>query len=542
MRFKQLASSKVMGSFYTPLGMADDLANHMLLFQKHLPKTILDPAVGDGRLIDSLLESLPDSNGVEVWAYDLDGRVLAETALRLTKKYPSVAFHFFDEDLIDSFLEGKLLGLSFDAIIANPPYLRTQVLGDKAKSFSKKFNLSGRIDAYYIFITIAIELLSEDGVAGFITSNRFMKVKSGANLRNLLLNSTHIYEIVDYGDTKLFDAAVLPSAFIFSLGKTDPDFVQFHSIYEVAETATPVIERDFPYEAMRDDCSFEYNDRSYHIEHGCLAVNKIDGTWSVESDESREWLETVDASTFMRLGDLGKIRVGIKTTADNVFIIKDPDLMGEGLPELVRPLLTHRNAGQICGKEEPRWMVVYPHKMENGRRGTYDLDQYPLTRNYLLQFYEQLESRSYLKKSNRQWFEIWVPQNPDRWKRPKIVFRDIADCPQFWLDSTGAVVNGDCYWIDMNESITSDTIYLALGLLNSSFITEYYDRRVNNKLYAGKRRFMTQYVEQFPLPNPASRSAKEIVGLVGSVLSGNSVFGKRERKKLDGLVYTSFGL
>lgn len=40
-----------------------------------------------------------------------------------------------------------------DIVIANPPYVRTQVLGTaKAKQLARDFNLTGRVDLYYPFL------------------------------------------------------------------------------------------------------------------------------------------------------------------------------------------------------------------------------------------------------------------------------------------------------------------------------------------------------------------------------------------------------
>jgi len=44
--------------------------------------------------------------------------------------------------------------------------------------------------------------------------------------------------------------------------------------------------------------------------------------------------------------------------------------------------------------------------------------------------------------SGREWYEIWVPQDPAAWDQPKLVFRDISEEPMFWIDHDGAVVNG----------------------------------------------------------------------------------------------------
>ena len=53
-----------------------------------------------------------------------------------------------------------------------------------------------------------------------------------------------------------------------------------------------------------------------------------------------------------------------------------------------------------------------------------------------------------------------------------------------------------------------------LAVANSSFIVRYYDTAFHNQLYAGRRRFMTQYVKQFPLPDIESRPAQEAIARV----------------------------
>jgi hypothetical protein len=45
-------------------------------------------------------------------------------------------------------------------------------------------------------------------------------------------------------------------------------------------------------------------------------------------------------------------------------------------------------------------------------------------------------------------------------------------------------------------------------------MTKYHDLVFNNKLYSGRRRYFTQYVEKYPLPDFESFIAKEIIELV----------------------------
>lgn len=151
----------------------------------------------------------------------------------------------------------------------------------------------------------------------------------------------------------------------------------------------------------------------------------------------------------------------------------------------------------------------------------YDINKYPNAKKYLENNYEQLSGRNYIKLSKRNWYEIWVPQNPDSWKKPKIVFRDISEHPEFWLDTSGAVVNGDCYWIEINDDVFEDVVYLALAIANSEFIEKYYDVKFNTKLYSGKRRFMAQYVEQFPIPVYTSELAQKTISIVKKIIAEN---------------------
>ena len=125
------------------------------------------------------------------------------------------------------------------------------------------------------------------------------------------------------------------------------------------------------------------------------------------------------------------------------------------------------------------------------------------------------------------------------WAKPKIVWPDISDEPKFFLDSSGAIVNGDCYWIKLREEVDPDWMYMMLAIANSTVSTKFYDTVFHNKLYSGRRRYMTQYVSSFPLPSIDSATGKQIVRLVKRLVQKTSP--KREAA-VDLLVQKAFGL
>lgn len=78
---------------------------------------------------------------------------------------------------------------------------------------------------------------------------------------------------------------------------------------------------------------------------------------------------------------------------------------------------------------------------------------------------------------------------------------------------------------------------------NRSLLERFYDHRFHNKLYAGRRRFITQYVEEFPLPAPQSPRGRSIIARARQIYNNTpSPETGQLQKELDDLIWESFGL
>lgn len=545
MRYSNTGKNKKNGVVYTPTEMADYVAFEMLKYKRNgfeRSIDILDPAVGKGELLISMINAVK-KNGLPIKAvgYETDEVVATKTQELLQDMYPEASVEIRTGDFLEA-VENNSAG-KYDLVIANPPYIRTQIMGrEKAQKIAERLNLAGRVDIYYAFLVYTKNVLKKDGISGYITSNKFMTIKAGNSVRNYMIQNYKIHHITDLGDTKLFTASVLPCIMIFSIGETkNKEEVAVTSVYQELTAVEESTTVGNVFEAIYNEGLYDIPDgRVFKFQQGCLQSVELDTTWAISSDENKRWLDQIQSRTWMTLGDVGKIRVGIKTTADNVFI--GDDWSGDNADlELLQPLITHRNAGQIVANNQNQWQVLYTHTTINGKKVAYDIQQYPKSKAYLMQHFDQLDGRNYVKKANRNWYEIWVPQNPDAWKHRKIVFRDISEKPQFWLDETGAIVNGDCYWIDINPDVMDEVVYLALAVANSPFIEKFYDVKFNNKLYSGKRRYQTQYVEQFPIPYYNSELAQKAISLVKKILAeGAESASNGDKKELDLLVEQMF--
>lgn len=553
---KQHRKSK--GIHYTPSNLASFLSDQIIsVLPKNQVLKILDPAIGDGQLIKNLLAKLRPSLVESVTGIDTEASAIEETKNNLKTLTHNYNIEFLNIDFLNYVLdnygisEGKNYQcgdnkIYYDVVIANPPYVRTQVLGAKrAKELGRLFNLSGRVDLYYTFLKAIHRVMKENGILCIIVSNRFMSTASGRDIRLFLSNQFKIMHIWDFGDTKLFEAAILPAVLLLRKEREANIYPKFTQIYKSDLAKAEAVKSNSIFSVLDNPGHFLINNNKYLISKGILKLKNKSDTWSLSNKDREMWLRAVSENTFLKFSDLGKIRVGIKTNADKIFIRKDWPAASGKRPELLQPILTHHDAERYRTAQKPTRSVLYPHLYQSGKRVVADLTRYPNAYAYLIKYKNTLSKREYLVKANRKWFEIWVPQNPALWVRPKLVFRDISEKPTFWLDFSGSIVNGDCYWLSFENESNIDLFWLALGVANSDFISIYYDYTVNNKLYAGRRRFMTQYVNDFPLPNPIKKKSKRIIELTKTIynlLPGGQSKIKKIEKKINALIKESFGI
>ena len=539
------------GEHYTPPALAAFLAGRGVLAladDRGGPVRVLDPACGDGELLLAAHRALTRSGHatVELTGFDLDDAAVDQARRRCAAAGIPATLHTGDFlNLVDELAPG-----GFDLVITNPPYVRTQVLGaSTAAALARRFGLSGRVDLTHPFVSVLPRVLADRGVLALLCSNRFLTTRSGRNVRDVLTRRMRISELYDLGDTKLFDAAVLPAIVIASTGGDPPQATQpaggvrFVRAYEGHDG--PAASSDL-YAALAGSASTQVrlDGRTIMVTVGRLDTgDRTTEPWRCEHDANGSWHRATTRNRWQTFGEVAKIRVGIKTTADAVFIRDDwSQLPARCRPEaeLLLPLLTHRNVAAWHPPDPSPLRVLYPYDLCSARRRVLDLADYPGTRGYLRLHEQRLRSRRYVVDGGREWFEIWVPQRPARWADPKIVFPDISERPRFSIDRSGAVVNGDCYWISVPDLPTEEIAYLMLGVANSSFGLRFYDAVCGNRLYAGRRRWMTQYVNLFPLPHPTAAVSQKIIQ-IARTLCGATVLGPdAPLAELDDLVERAF--
>lgn len=545
---KKISKQKETGAHFTPVALAELIARKLLKDYKGDKSStikVLDPACGDGELLLAVYKiGIEMQYKLELIGVDSDMDSIHIAKARLNA-VGCTNFNLVNRDFLevvsevedfDLFSQEKEEIIPADIIIANPPYVRTQILGtDKAQELGKKFDLKGRVDLYQVFLVAMTTLLKANGTIGVITSNRYLNTKGGESIRKFLVSNYDISEIIDLGDTKFFNAAVLPAIFFGKKIKDNslpvkknknPDFLK---IYEDNQDSNEVIKS---YDTLVDLLEvnktgiYSIEDKNYSVSLGkIISPENYKEPWVLATDEEYAWFMKVKNRSFATIKTFADVKVGVKTTADTVFIRSDWEKLPENqIPEdeLLHPIVSSdQTVKWKVDLSNNKKKILYPHEVKLGVRKVIELNNFPNARNYLESHRERLEGRKYVIKAKRKWYEIWVPHDPAKWPKPKVVFPDISLNPRFFFDDEGTIVDGNCYWITPKENVSHDILFLIMGMANSNFMSKYHDIAFQNKLYSGRRRYLTQYVSKYPLPDPDSVSAKKIISLVKDIVFGN---------------------
>ncbi|MBM3239507.1 hypothetical protein FJZ31_24705 [Candidatus Poribacteria bacterium] len=180
------------------------------------------------------------------------------------------------------------------------------------------------------------------------------------------------------------------------------------------------------------------------------------------------------------------------------------------------------------------------------------LEKYPQAKSYLLSNRDILERRTYLLESGRKWYEIWVHQSPNDFVRDyKIVTPDITTRNNFALDTKSYFCLGSCFVIILKDETAENYKYM-LGILNSKVLEYFHKRTSSTFIYAGRYRYWTSYMKDYPIISLSSEKAKagnigrRIINQVDDILQAierncRSNIEKIEAR-LNELVYELYGL
>ena len=225
------------GAVYTPQFIARFFAR--FLEANHTPARFgrlrtIDPACGSGIFLRTLLELQCDPRRMSdlrattarafenVRGIDIDQNACKAARLSLyllhltlTGEFPpSVAIDH--ADAIRMLLETPDMAGSFDAVIANPPFVRWERLRPESQELVTEIlgnQRRGRSDLYLAFLKGGIDLLAPGGYLLFVLPRSFLVAENAQSLRRYIAETCWVHVLADLSDVDVFgDLRYLPDS------------------------------------------------------------------------------------------------------------------------------------------------------------------------------------------------------------------------------------------------------------------------------------------------------------------------------------------
>lgn len=205
------------GQFFTPTPIASLMADAIGEVQ---PETVLDPGVGGGTLLRAISR---DPRSPRLFGLDIDAKAVELASASLSCEHEIVFGDFLDPR------GWPLTHTTFDAIIANPPYVRHHNLAPEhkllARHYTAKYGLKvSRLSGSYVYFFLeALLRLNQGGRLAFITPTEFLDARYGQAVKEALLEHCDIDEIIVMEmDELAFEGVLTTSAITIATKRRSP--------------------------------------------------------------------------------------------------------------------------------------------------------------------------------------------------------------------------------------------------------------------------------------------------------------------------------
>lgn len=478
--------------------------------------------------------------------FDFDEKVAIKEFANLKKEYDNIfnlesnhpfEWRFEFPEILDD--DGNFKG--FDLIIGNPPYIRQEELKELKPHLAKNYKVyKGTSDIYTYFYELGFNVLKDNGVLSYITSNKYTRAGYGEALREFLLKNVKVLEYTDLNGIKVFDSATVDTSILcFEKSKSkDNKFKYLALSNEILKTCA------YDIGLYKDFAEFSQN-----------SLSKESFTFSDENTSAlKAKIERI--GTPLKEWQGLNIYRGILTGYNEAFIItteKRNEILAnckdkaekERTAKLIRKMLRGRDIKRYSYEWAGLW-VINAHngyKNQNGEKvEAINIENYPSLKKHFDEFYPQLEKRA---DKGLAPYNLRNCAYIEEFEREKIVYSEIVRKPQFYLDT-----KLNFYAEATSFILTGENLKYLIAFLNNDFVAFIF-----KTFYAGGNlgengfRYKKAFLEKLPIPKINSKNQKladELINLVDEILKAKeqdkNANTQELENKINSLVYKLYNL
>ena len=345
----------------------------------------------------------------------------------------------------------------FDYVIGNPPYVPIEGLSEDEKSrYKSRFETaSGRFDLYLLFFERALSLLGEGGVLSFVTPEKYEYVETARPLRRLLTSGTYHVEAIEHiGEDAFTGLVTFPCVTTARRGGSGKTKVR-----------------------LRDGTAHE-------------TTLTTGDSWAAKIRDAD--LDSIRTGVTLR-DVTERISPGIATGADHVFVFDRDEVPASIDEKWIRPTVSGSQLREFDGPYSDS-VFVCPYRDDGSLP---DEDELGSFGEWAEQHRDRLTDRSCVTNDGKRWY-AWHETPPmEDILQPKIVFRDIAKEPRFWVEEEGNVIpKHSVYYLIPRKDVPFDELLEYLNSPEARMWMEANCQRAHNGYY----RLQSRVLSELPVP------------------------------------------
>ena len=450
----------------------------------------------------------------------------------------------------------------FDLIIGNPPYIGEKGNKDKfipIKNSSLKDFYQGKMDIFYFFFHLGLNLLHENGILSFITTNYYPTASGAKKLREDLKNRSQIISLINFGLLKIFDSAQGQHNMITTLYKSKVNqptkiynfiirehsislqkFIKSHGITTLQECLN-----------SKEITNFYKSDNVYEGNEYYIRLSK-----NTENTELDKIFRKISGNgKYKLLGKICNINQGIVSGADKV---TDAHLRkydwekyginkGDGIYALTQEEVKAHNLEKSYIKPFYKNSDIHKYHTELNSKnqilyitGNEAKNDIPNILSHLSRFKQNLQERREVHNGSREWFALWWARKQEIFEGAKIVAPQRSNTNTFGYNECEWYASADVYFITPLDK--DFNLKYILALLNSKL---YYFWLYHKGKRKGENLELYQIpLSEIPIKDIPLKEQEVFINLVDRIIEGKkSGIDMRElEEEVDRLVYRLYEL
>ncbi|EBD1934438.1 class I SAM-dependent DNA methyltransferase [Campylobacter coli] len=478
--------------------------------------------------------------------FDFDEKEATKEFANLKKEYDNIfnlesnhpfEWRFEFPEILDD--DGNFKG--FDLIIGNPPYIRQEELKELKPHLAKNYKVyKGTSDIYTYFYELGFNVLKENGILSFITSNKYTRAGYGEALREFLLKNVKVLEYTDLNGIKVFDSATVDTSILcFEKSKSkDNKFKYLALSNEILKTCA------YDIGLYKDFAEFSQN-----------SLSKESFTFSDENTSAlKAKIERI--GTPLKEWQGLNIYRGILTGYNEAFIItteKRNEILAnckdeaekERTAKLIRKMLRGRDIKRYSYEWAGLW-VINTHngyKNQNGEKvEVINIEYYPSLKKHFDEFYPQLEKRT---DKGLTPYNLRNCAYLDEFEKEKIVWNPVSGEYLFSYIKEHIFFNNSLFMMTLDVF----SLKYILAFMNSNCY-KWLITLKTNLIQTGSYAYgVKDKIERLPIPKINSKNEKlanELINLVDEILKAKeqdkNVNTQELENKINSLVYKLYNL